>query len=97
MSPDFSITETSTFVKLDFNKNVPEKMILSQCKVLSKVSRKICETQKLVNVLIHCIILYQTNEKCSHLHPLVCVFFFHKDCNVLTIFSMTIATSSYKS
>ena len=75
MSPDFSITETSTFVKLDFNKNVPEKMILSQCKVLSKVSRKIYETQKLVNVLIHCIILYQTNEKCSHLHPLVCVFF----------------------
>ena len=47
-------------------------MILPQCKVLSKASCKIYETQKLGNVLIWCISLYQTNKKCSYLHPLVC-------------------------
>ena len=46
-------------------------MILSPCKVLSKVSCKIYKTQKIGNILIQCISLYQTS-KCSNLHPLVC-------------------------
>ena len=47
-------------------------MIFPSCKVFSKVSHKIYETQKLTNVVIQFISLYQTNQTCSHLHLLVC-------------------------
>ena len=89
--------ETSTFVKLDFNKNIPEtKLISPPCKVLSKVPRKINNINNLV-MLLYSVLASIKQSLNVPICIFLCVFFFREDNNVLTIFPMTTATSSYTS
>ena len=70
-------------------------MISPTCKVLLKVSHKIYETQ--IVMFLYSVLVFIKQIKNVPICILLCIFLFHEDCNVLTTFPTTIATSSFTS